>query len=541
MVRVSLAGNAFLDRDFVLNCAAQWAEGYCMQVTDAASAESLAVTVFPPPRPLPAPGVRDIRFLVDCSGSMNGDSIAQARRALVELLVSLRDDEWINVTAFGSSTRTLFDKPQPATPSTKRHALEFAERLQADLGGTEMAAALREIALAAPAGGAAIVLITDGEVHDIADVAVRLEERKLRVFGIGVGAAPAEDVVRTLAETTGGDHCFVTPNDDMSAAVLRHLAALRALRMVSSRVDWASPAPRWQWPAGNGPRSGADPIIDAAAFTTAQERQPRLRCRFVDETTTTHQAQALAVTPAWCADNALPRLIAGLRVRELPEAAAIALAVRHQVICAHTSAIMVRQRAEDEKGDAVPELRVVPHMLAAGWGGAGTMMRSAHLPAHPAMFESSAPADYTSLASAPPAFLMAGPRMACASADPALTALPHILIQFLRSTARYCKAGQAPVPEQWDDLDSMLPTDLIPLLAWLQRAGGYPADDMRSPLILLYQALLRMPDARTRLLEAFEPMQRLVAGAAAPDGDVVAALLEFLATGRRPKTERQTL
>ena len=44
-----------------------------------------------------------VKLLVDCSGSMSGTSIVQARSAVTRLLSLLRDGDSIAVTRFGST------------------------------------------------------------------------------------------------------------------------------------------------------------------------------------------------------------------------------------------------------------------------------------------------------------------------------------------------------------------------------------------------------------------------------------------------------
>jgi len=58
----------------------------------------------------------------------------------------------------------------------------------------------------------------------------------------------------------------------------------------------------------------------------------------------------------------------------LSAADATALAVEYQLVTPHTHFLMVDVRAEGEKATELPELRTVPHRLAAGWGGVGSVM-----------------------------------------------------------------------------------------------------------------------------------------------------------------------
>jgi hypothetical protein len=58
---------------------------------------------------------------------------------------------------------------------------------------------------------------------------------------------------------------------------------------------------------------------------------------------------------------------------------ATATAVRYQLISRHTNYLVVDARADDKKGEDLPGLRKVPQMLAAGWGGTGSLVQESSL------------------------------------------------------------------------------------------------------------------------------------------------------------------
>jgi hypothetical protein len=62
-------------------------------------------------------------------------------------------------------------------------------------------------------------------------------------------------------------------------------------------------------------------------------------------------------------------------------ATATRLAIDYQLVTGHTAITLVLERAPGEQLDQLPELRVVPQMLAAGWGGTTAAVRSADRPA----------------------------------------------------------------------------------------------------------------------------------------------------------------
>src|SRR5690606_19642210 len=108
-----------MDRDFVL----QWtpAGGQAPQAAvfkETIENEDYLLLMLLPPQPglqsensyLP----RDMIFIIDTSGSMQGSSIIQARESLALALTRLRPEDNFNVIEFNSNYTSLFHQPQRA-------------------------------------------------------------------------------------------------------------------------------------------------------------------------------------------------------------------------------------------------------------------------------------------------------------------------------------------------------------------------------------------------------------------------------------------
>ncbi len=66
-------------------------------------------------------------------------------------------------------------------------------------------------------------------------------------------------------------------------------------------------------------------------------------------------------------------MLACSRLNEIADVAkATRLAIDYQLVTEHSAITLVLERAPGEQLDQLPELRVVPQMLAAGWGGTAT-------------------------------------------------------------------------------------------------------------------------------------------------------------------------
>ena len=84
-------------------------------------------------------------FVIDCSGSMSGTNIQMAADTLITCVKSLPQGSFFNVIAFGSKFRHLFHTSTEYSKNSVDRALQFANQLQASLGGTELLDPLRWI------------------------------------------------------------------------------------------------------------------------------------------------------------------------------------------------------------------------------------------------------------------------------------------------------------------------------------------------------------------------------------------------------------
>lgn len=340
--------------------------------------------------------------VVDCSGSMAGDSIAQARQALVGILDALRPEDRVGLVFFGDQPHLVTRALRPATQAGLAPLREAVARLDADLGGTEIAPALDAAArLLGTAPGGHVLLITDGEVNGWEAVVDAHRGRGHRVFPVGVGAAVAEAFLRALATATRGRCEFVTPNEAMAGRIVRHFERMRAPQARSVRVHWPEGA-RGRTPATLDTVFSGDTVLLSAQLPAQATADEALEIVMQDDRGAEHRhrivlslADAALLGPA--ARKAaeanerpaappsgietpiapLARLAAAERIALAPgDEAATAIAVRYRLASRWTNWLVVAERTEAERAAGAPMLRQVPGMLAAGWGGTGRVAMS---------------------------------------------------------------------------------------------------------------------------------------------------------------------
>ena len=374
-----LAGGAsVMDRDFVLvlkdTSTQTSASGYWTRDKEAYVAQASFHPRYPGEVPFNA-GV--IKLVVDCSGSMGGDSMQQAKAAVREILAGLHEQELFNITTFGSHHRLLFSKPKPADRRHLQIARKFVEKMDADMGGTEIGGALEATykARSHKEELADILLITDGEIWNQEYILDEAKQSGHRIFSVGVGSAVSEGFVREIANVSGGASELVSPREQMAEHILRHFQRIHQPRATMVEVAWPS-EPLYQTPSSFSQALFAgDTLHLFARLSEKPTAGVTLRVTYADGKQIESTMALTAIDESSDFHATLPRLAAHARLKELDDKQAQALAVEYQLVSEFTSCVLVYQRAAGEKADATPELRKVPQMMAAGWGGLGSVDR----------------------------------------------------------------------------------------------------------------------------------------------------------------------
>jgi uncharacterized protein YegL len=185
----------------------------------------------------------ELVFLVDCSSSMQGESIRLASEALQLFLHSLPVDSYFNIVCFGTSYHALF------TPESRRYddeslaaAKQVARRLTANRGGTEIYEPLERVLRQRLMAGRPrqVFILTDGEVTN-AEACFNLVRRYRntnRVFTLGVGEAADHLLVQGLASAGQGTAAMAASGESLAPIVLQQLRAALKPCLHDVCIDW---------------------------------------------------------------------------------------------------------------------------------------------------------------------------------------------------------------------------------------------------------------------------------------------------------------
>lgn len=235
------------------------------------------VTLFPPTGrdATSARLPRDVTFIVDTSGSMEGASMAQAKAALDLALGRLQPEDRFNVIQFNSVTSLLFDEQRPATKGNVESARRYVRALEAN-GGTEMAPALDAALGFAPAAGALrqVIFITDGAVGDEDRLFSIIKGRlgAARLFTVGIGSAPNSHFMTKAAEFGRGTFTFIGNLSEVGAKMGELYAKVENPVLSDIAVEFfgASPGGSMEvWPKRIPDLYLGEPLVVAARLSDA--------------------------------------------------------------------------------------------------------------------------------------------------------------------------------------------------------------------------------------------------------------------------------
>lgn len=375
--------DAALDRDFVLLVEVEAAHRpRAVVAREEDGARVCMVSFAPDPATVPEQG-SEVLFLLDCSGSMGGDAIAQARRALELCVRALSARDTFNVTRFGSQHESLWSAPRPLDDANLDAAIAWVRASAANLGGTEVLRPLQELIERPvdPERARQVLLLTDGAVSNEAQV-IALAERNAsgaRIFSFGIGAGASEHLVRGVATASRGAAEFIFPGERIEPKVLRMFNRVRTPALTDVAIDWGGLEVE-QRPRAAPPVFAGDLLTvfgrvrDGAATEVALTAGGQRWVVPID----LERAPAGGPVPTLWARAAIADLEAGAgrgSSQRRPEADArrrgelVALARRYGLMSSATSYVAVEERAEGDRTSSPAALRRIPIALTVGYGG----------------------------------------------------------------------------------------------------------------------------------------------------------------------------
>lgn len=237
--------------------------------------------ILQPPDRVTAEDVRpkELVFVLDTSGSMQGFPIEKAKETMKLALDSLYPSDTFNLITFAGDTHVLFSKPVPATRANLNRARLFLGT-RSGSGGTEMMTAIKT-ALEPSDDQSRIRIVcfmTDGYVGNDMEIISEVQKHaSARVFSFGIGSSVNRFLLDKMAEAGRGEVEYVNLNDDGSAAARRFHERVRNPLLTDISIDWSNLAVADVYPQRIPDLFSAKPLILTGRFTAAGRGTIRLK------------------------------------------------------------------------------------------------------------------------------------------------------------------------------------------------------------------------------------------------------------------------
>jgi Ca-activated chloride channel family protein len=183
----------------------------------------------------------NLALVIDTSGSMEGEPIANARKAAAEVVSKLRDGDRLAVIAFGSEGEVLIESKELS--SLQRAAVLGRIQNMEARGTTGMTAGLH-LGLVElnknkrPDRINRLVLLSDGIPNQPASVVGAINQAKqlaIPVTALGFGLDFDESLLTRIAQTTGGSFHYVEKSDQVAEVFVKEVA--RMTRVIAQNMS----------------------------------------------------------------------------------------------------------------------------------------------------------------------------------------------------------------------------------------------------------------------------------------------------------------
>jgi Ca-activated chloride channel family protein len=170
---------------------------------------------------------KDITFVLDCSGSMAGKSMTQARNALLFCLGKLGPSDRFDIVRFSTEAEALFGSRVVNSPENNRKAVSFVKGLQ-EMGGTNIQEAFDQALKEPPMQDRPhmVLFITDGKptigMTDGDALAAKIEKASggnTRIFSVGIGHDLHTRLLEKISSATRGYCTYMSPEEEMEIKI----------------------------------------------------------------------------------------------------------------------------------------------------------------------------------------------------------------------------------------------------------------------------------------------------------------------------------
>ena len=168
-------------------------------------------------------------FLIDQSGSMDGESIELVKQSLLLFIQSLPANSYFQLIGFGSSFKKYNEEPVIYNKENVENIINIINNLKANLGGTNISSPLNDIYnnnnYSKINLSKNIFLLTDGQVHDREDCIniITTNSSKFRIHALGIGNSFDKILIEKCGKLGKGTSSFIENIEKINSVIINIL------------------------------------------------------------------------------------------------------------------------------------------------------------------------------------------------------------------------------------------------------------------------------------------------------------------------------
>ncbi len=184
---------------------------------------------------------REMVFVLDCSGSMDGLPIDASKAFMRAALRRLRPTDSFRIIRFSDSANEFSAQPLSATPQNIQAGLRYTDALRGE-GGTEMSSGIRQaLAPPVPTGAIRIVtFLTDGYIGNEAEILALLKANlnDARLYAFGVGTGVNRYLLSEMGRVGRGFTRYMDPTENLEKVAGELADRLQSPVLTDIQIDW---------------------------------------------------------------------------------------------------------------------------------------------------------------------------------------------------------------------------------------------------------------------------------------------------------------
>jgi Ca-activated chloride channel family protein len=262
----------------------------------------------------------ELVFVLDCSGSMSGRPIQQAKAAVQRGLRLLQPGDSFQIVTFSMAASNLGSGPLEANAKNIGRALQYVRSLEGE-GGTMMIEGIKA-ALDFPHDPQRlrfVCFLTDGYIGNEAEILREVHKRlgDSRIFSFGIGSGVNRYLLDHMAKAGHGAVAYLRPNDSAAQIIEDFFTRISHPAMTDLNIDWGGLNVTEVFPSKLPDLFVGRPVILAGRFAGSDNTTVRVNGTSVREPL--QISIAAHIGSASSTHDGLPAVWAGMKIAELAD------------------------------------------------------------------------------------------------------------------------------------------------------------------------------------------------------------------------------